>query len=237
MSKKSIRPEGSEGTSHARNVAKRAHTVKHGLVPAAASISVDGFKAAEQWHAEFDAAAEAAGNGYIFPTKLRSTFESLPIEARGDFLDGIGVLMAGWHAYGEPAPGCQKLREDAAVCLMTKEQQDRHYATAGGPTCESDAAESNSKTSKGKAAADQAASDLFTAKLHFDCMQEDKEKLRALISVLQGLLPPADTDADVIAMLDISAEICADHAHWFKLSDYLESLGNGAASAIEEVTQ
>jgi len=73
----------------------------------------DGFRAAEQWHIEVCAAEEAA-EGYLFPSNLRQTFDSLPDAHRGDFLDAIG----------EPVPGRQNLREECQLHGLSPQQQD-----------------------------------------------------------------------------------------------------------------
>lgn len=87
-------------------------------------FSANGFRAAEQWHVGFCAAAEAA-EGYLFPSGLRQAFEALPTTARADFLDAIGTLLVSFQVIGMPAPGRQNLREDVALSAMTHEEQDR----------------------------------------------------------------------------------------------------------------
>ncbi|MEN4919686.1 hypothetical protein ABE485_13500 [Achromobacter spanius] len=87
-------------------------------------FSANGFRAAEQWHAGFCAAAEAA-EGYLFPSGLRQAFEALPDSARPDFLDAIGALVVSFQVIGIPAPGRQNLREEVRLCAMSHEEQDR----------------------------------------------------------------------------------------------------------------
>lgn len=87
-------------------------------------FSANGFRAAEQWHVGFCAAAEAA-EGYLFPSGLRQAFETLPCAARSDFLDAIGALLVSFQVIGIPAPGRQNLREEVQLCTMSHEEQDR----------------------------------------------------------------------------------------------------------------
>ncbi len=87
-------------------------------------FSANGFRAAEQWHVGFCAAAEAA-EGYLFPSGLRQAFEALPDSARPDFIDAIGALLVSFHVIGEPTPGRQNLQEEVALCHMSPEEQDR----------------------------------------------------------------------------------------------------------------
>lgn len=66
--------------------------------------------------------------------------------------------------------------------------------------------------------------DVVSARLNIECMEEQKESLRALISVLQGLLDRPDTAPDVRTLLNIAAQTCEDHQHWYGLR---EALGIG----------
>ncbi|OZI31756.1 hypothetical protein CAL29_28210 [Bordetella genomosp. 10] len=130
MSNRNIHPQGAEGTSHARTVAKRVNTVKQGPVPTTASISTDGFVAAEQWYAAFHEKAEAK-RGYYFRSQLREAFNALPQAQRGDFLDAIGALLVDWRAVGGwPIPGKKNLLESISLGLMTPEEQDRWQSRA-----------------------------------------------------------------------------------------------------------
>lgn len=121
MSKKSIRPQGAEGISHACTLAQPPHVPVSGN--SSSAVAVDGFRAAEQWHSQLCANAKAAA-GYLFPSLLRQCFAALPETAQGDFLDGVGALFVSFQVIGEPAPDCQNLREDVALALMSPEEQD-----------------------------------------------------------------------------------------------------------------
>ncbi len=135
MSKKNIRPHGAEGISHPRTVTKSSLTVNTSST-LGFPFRADGFRAAEQWHVAFCAAADAA-RGYLFPSGLRQAFEALPLPARSDFLDAVGALLVSFAVIGAPAPGRQNLREDVALALKSPEEQDR-WAQANNP--EEDAA-------------------------------------------------------------------------------------------------
>ncbi len=70
--------------------------------------------------------------------------------------------------------------------------------------------------------------DLLSAHLWLDVMEEQKEDLRALISVLQSVLDIPDCDPDVRTLLSIAAKICEDHGSWYKLRDCLGKKSSGA---------
>lgn len=74
--------------------------------------------------------------------------------------------------------------------------------------------------------AEHVAPDLVSARLSIECMEEQKERMRALISVLQGILNGPDTAPDVRTLLDIAAQTCEDHKHWYDLRRALR-LGAG----------
>lgn len=122
MSKENIRPQGAEGISHPRNLAKASFTVNERST-FESPFTANGFRAAEQWHIGLCAAAEAA-EGYLFPSGLRQAFEALPLGARSDFLDAIGALLVNFQVIGQPVPGHQKLRQDLRLHSMTPEEQD-----------------------------------------------------------------------------------------------------------------
>lgn len=86
-------------------------------------FEVDGFRAAEQWHAAFCSTADAA-EGYLFQSGLRKAFEALPFTAQGDFLDAIGALFVNFQVIGEPVPGRQHLREDCRLHALSPQEQD-----------------------------------------------------------------------------------------------------------------
>lgn len=127
MSNVDIRPLGAEGKSHSLTVTKSPLTVNNSSTRSFPFVA-DGYRAAEQWHVDFCAAAEAA-EGYLFPSGLRQAFEALPTAARGDFLDAVGVLLVSFQIIGIPAPGRQNLREDVALSAMSHEEQDRWAQT------------------------------------------------------------------------------------------------------------
>ncbi len=122
MSKQSIRPQGAEGISHVRTIAKHPLTV-NSLSTISFPFSTNGFRATEQWHMSFCAAAEAA-EGYFFPSGLRQAFEALPHSARPDFIDAIGALLVSFQVIGEPIPGRQNLRGTVELGNMTHEEQE-----------------------------------------------------------------------------------------------------------------
>lgn len=67
----------------------------------------------------------------------------------------------------------------------------------------------------------QAGVDVFTAHLWFEVMEEQKENLRALISVLRGILDTPEISQDVRTLLAIAADTCEDHKAWYKLREAL----------------
>ncbi|MDH0519947.1 hypothetical protein [Achromobacter xylosoxidans] len=71
------------------------------------------------------------------------------------------------------------------------------------------------------APAKQAGVDLFSAHLWFEVMEEQKENLRALISVLRGILNTPEISQDVRTLLAIAADTCEDHKAWYKLQEAL----------------
>ncbi|CAB3870805.1 MULTISPECIES: hypothetical protein [Achromobacter] len=73
----------------------------------------------------------------------------------------------------------------------------------------------------------QAGVDLFSAHLWFEVMEEQKENMRALISVLRGILDTPEISQDVRTLLAIAADTCEDHKAWYKLQ---EALGMKPAS-------
>lgn len=84
---------------------------------------IDGFRAAEEWHVLFCAAADAA-EGYLFPSGLRQAFDLVPTSAQSDFLDAIGALLVNFQVIGEPVPGRQNLREDCRLHSLSPQEQD-----------------------------------------------------------------------------------------------------------------
>lgn len=84
------------------------------------------------------------------------------------------------------------------------------------------------------APAKQAGVDLVSAHLWFEVMEEQKEDLRALISVLQSILDTPDTDQDARTLLSIAAKICEDHKAWYNLQDCLGKKPTGAKGAGDE---
>ncbi|MDH2052558.1 hypothetical protein [Achromobacter marplatensis] len=84
---------------------------------------IDGFRAAQEWHVTFCAAANAA-EGYLFRSGLRQAFEGLAPSSQSDFLDAIGALLVTFQVIGEPVPGRQNLREEVQLHAMKPERQD-----------------------------------------------------------------------------------------------------------------
>lgn len=80
----------------------------------------------------------------------------------------------------------------------------------------------------------QAGIDLFSAHLWFEVMEEQKEDLRALISVLRSILDTPDGDQDVRTLLSIAAKICEDHRSWHKLQECLGKKPTGERGVGDE---
>lgn len=81
--------------------------------------------------------------------------------------------------------------------------------------------------------AKQTGVDLLSAHLWFEVMEEQKEDLRALISVLQGIFDTPDADQDVRTLLSIATKICEDHAAWYRLQDCLGKKPTGEKGAAQ----
>lgn len=127
MSNVDIRPQGAEGKSHPLTVTKSSLTVNISSTRPFPFVA-DGYRAAEQWHIAFCAAANAA-EGYLFPSGLRQAFDAIPSAARSDFLDAVGALLVNFQVIGIPVAGRQNLREDVQLCAMSHEEQDRWVQT------------------------------------------------------------------------------------------------------------
>lgn len=80
----------------------------------------------------------------------------------------------------------------------------------------------------------QAGIDLLSAHLWFEVMEEQKEDLRALISVQRSILDTPDGDQDVRTLLSIAAKICEDHGSWYKLQECLGKKPTGEKGAGDE---
>ncbi|MFY3535268.1 hypothetical protein [Achromobacter denitrificans] len=70
------------------------------------------------------------------------------------------------------------------------------------------------------------------ARLYLDCMEEQKERLRALLSVIQDLATPLG-NPDLTTLVNLAADVNEDHARWYDLRKCLgieeESQNGGAA--------
>lgn len=73
---------------------------------------------------------------------------------------------------------------------------------------------------------------LDEARLYLDCMEEQKERLRALLSVIQDLATPLG-NPDLTTLVSLAADVNEDHARWYDLRECLgidaKSKNGGAA--------
>lgn len=72
---------------------------------------------------------------------------------------------------------------------------------------------------------------LGEARLYLEAMEEQKERLRALLSVLADAVEGLDVTPDVKTLLALAGHINEDHAHWYSLR---RSLGFGIESRTQE---
>ncbi|MDH2052561.1 hypothetical protein [Achromobacter marplatensis] len=68
-----------------------------------------------------------------------------------------------------------------------------------------------------------AAFDPGEARLYLDCMEVQKEQLRALLAVLRDILDRPDTDPNVRTLLHIAETICEDHRYWYQMKECLSA--------------
>jgi hypothetical protein len=59
------------------------------------------------------------------------------------------------------------------------------------------------------------------ARLRFECMEEQKEQLRALLSVLNETIEITEAPPDVKTLLALALHICEGHEHWYRLQECL----------------
>lgn len=57
---------------------------------------------------------------------------------------------------------------------------------------------------------------LDEARLYLDCMEEQKERLRALLSVILDLATPL-SNPDLTTLVSLAADLNEDHARWYDL--------------------
>ena len=62
--------------------------------------------------------------------------------------------------------------------------------------------------------------DLDLASVYLDCMMEQKERIRALLSVIQNLVQPFD-NPDLSTLVSLAADVNEDHARWYDLRECL----------------
>lgn len=62
--------------------------------------------------------------------------------------------------------------------------------------------------------------DLDLASIYLDCMLEQKERTRALLSVIQDLVQPLG-NPDLSALVCLAADVNEDHARWYDLRECL----------------
>jgi hypothetical protein len=62
--------------------------------------------------------------------------------------------------------------------------------------------------------------DLVTASIYLECMEEQKERLRALLWAIRVSVEDSDDDT-VKALVRLAETTTADHANWYALRDAL----------------
>lgn len=62
---------------------------------------------------------------------------------------------------------------------------------------------------------------LGEARLYLDCMEEQKERLRAILSVLNESPEVQEASPNVKTLLALAQHIAEDHGHWYGLQDCL----------------
>jgi len=62
---------------------------------------------------------------------------------------------------------------------------------------------------------------LDEARICLDCMEEQKERLRALLSVILDLATPHG-DPDLTTLVSLAADVNEDHARWYDLRKCLD---------------
>lgn len=61
---------------------------------------------------------------------------------------------------------------------------------------------------------------LDEARLYLDCMAEQKERMRALLSVIQDLATPLG-NPNLTTLVSLAADLNEDHARWYDLRECL----------------
>lgn len=61
---------------------------------------------------------------------------------------------------------------------------------------------------------------LDEARLYLDSMEEQKERMRALLSVIQDLATPLG-NPDLTTLVNLAADLNEDHARWYDLQKCL----------------
>lgn len=62
--------------------------------------------------------------------------------------------------------------------------------------------------------------DLALASIYLDCMLEQKERVRALLSVIQDIVRPI-SNPDLDTLVSLAADVNEDHARWYDLQQCL----------------
>lgn len=62
--------------------------------------------------------------------------------------------------------------------------------------------------------------DINLASIYLDCMLEQKERTRALLSVIQDLVQPLG-NPDLSTLVSLAADVNEDHARWYDLRECL----------------
>lgn len=62
---------------------------------------------------------------------------------------------------------------------------------------------------------------LTEVNLYLECMEEQKERLRALLSVLNESAEIQELTPNVTTLLNLAQQIAEDHKHWYSLKEAL----------------
>lgn len=66
-----------------------------------------------------------------------------------------------------------------------------------------------------------ASANLTEINLYLECMEEQKERLRALLSVLNASAEVQELTPNVTTLLALAQQIAEDHKHWYSLKEAL----------------
>lgn len=71
---------------------------------------------------------------------------------------------------------------------------------------------------------------LDEARIYLDAMEEQKERIRALLSVMLDLVTPLG-NSDLTTLVSLAADVNEDHARWYNLRECLgiKDAAGGAA--------